>query len=177
MQDCPVCLTDTLISVDLESHLAASQCSSCEGHWIDADSYHAWLQSEPEDVLPSRCTTAVNDNVKAAFCPHCAMLMRKTNVGHDLNFYLDQCSSCQGIWLDQHEWTNLKSCNLHTQVHQMSSAAWQKNARQQRFRNAVRQVYANKFSSNDYYEAQRIKEWLERHPQKQELLSFFTAPA
>ncbi|MGF1604125.1 MAG: zf-TFIIB domain-containing protein [Thermosynechococcaceae cyanobacterium] len=178
MKDCPVCLTNTLISVDLETHLAASQCSSCDGHWVDANSYHVWLQSKPEvSVTTSTVAVAVKDNLKASFCPHCTKLMRKTKVGHDLTFYLDQCSFCQGIWFDQHEWADLKSRNLHTQVHQMSSPAWQRSSRQQRFRQAVTQAYASKFSSNDYSEAQRIKEWLERHPQKQELLSFFTAPA
>ncbi len=143
---------------------------------MTADDYQTWLESGSE-VTSAVVHKSVEDNTQATFCPDCSKLMRKTNVGHDLNFYVDQCPSCQGVWLDPNEWTHLKSRNLHTQVHQMPSAAWQKQSRQQRFRKAVQQVYASKFSSTDYSEAQRIKNWLERHPQKQELLSFFTAPA
>jgi Zn-finger nucleic acid-binding protein len=176
MKNCPACQSATLQSTNLEAHLAASLCSSCDGHWVTVDDYHTWLGSSPQAVT----TTApadVEDSTHAIFCPACSQLMRKTNVGHDLNFYLDQCPCCHGIWFDQHEWDNLKSKNLHTQVQQMSSAAWQQKARQHRLHSTVRQAYASKFSATDYLEAERIKNWLERHPQKQDLLSFFTAPS
>ncbi|PZD72265.1 hypothetical protein C1752_03852 [Acaryochloris thomasi RCC1774] len=176
MKNCPACQSVTLESTNLEAHLSASQCSSCDGHWVAADDYHAWLENGPQ-AAAATAAVAVEDSTHAVFCPHCSQLMRKTNVGHDLNFYLDQCPCCHGVWFDQHEWDNLKSKDLHTQVHQMSSAAWQQKARQYSLRSTVRQVYASKFSSTDYSEAERIKNWLERHPQKQDLLSFFAAPA
>lgn len=176
MNNCPACQSATLESINLEAHLSASQCSSCDGHWVAAEDYQAWLENGAQ-ITPATATAAVEDSTHAVFCPHCSQLMRKTNVGYDLNFYLDQCPCCHGVWFDSHEWAHLKSQNLHTQVHQMSSAAWQQKARQHRFRSTVQQVYASKFSPTDYSEAERIKNWLERHPQKQDLLSFFAAPA
>ncbi len=177
MKNCPACKTATLESKSLEAHLAASQCISCDGHWVRAEDYRSWLESGAQAETTIAPLLTVEDSMSAVFCPDCSQLMRKTNVGHDLNFYLDQCPCCQGAWLDRHEWSHLKSQNLHVQVHQMSSSAWQHKARQSRLRSTVRQAFANKLSSSDYSEAERIKKWLEVHPQKQELLSFFAASA
>lgn len=177
MKNCPACRTATLTSTNLEVHLEALSCSSCDGQWVTADDYRAWLESGPDTTATGPVATTVKDNTAAAFCPDCRQLMRKTNVGHGLDFYIDQCPCCQGTWFDPNEWSHLKSQNFHTQVQQISSAAWQKKARQHRLQQTVQQAYASKFSATDYTEAQRIKNWLERHPQKQELLSFFTAPA
>ncbi|MEO1637245.1 MAG: zf-TFIIB domain-containing protein [Cyanobacteria bacterium J06631_9] len=74
----------------------------------------------------------VVDNTTANFCADCSRLMTKSKVGRGLSFYLDRCSHCHGVWLDQNEWENLVQMNLHHQIHYMFSSAWQFSVRQER---------------------------------------------
>lgn len=141
---CPTCHTETLTEVSLSTGLQAKQCTSCFGHWISSEHYWEWLdcqaqekaqnpdQRPPINVVLDNTLLPVVDNNTANFCADCSRLMRKTKVGHGLNFYIDQCSHCHGVWLDQHEWENLQQMNLHHQIHYMSSSAWQFRVRQER---------------------------------------------
>lgn len=137
---CPTCHTDTLTEVSLSTGLTAHQCTSCFGHWVSSEHYWEWLDSReqsksserPPINLSSASLFPVVDNNTANFCADCSRLMRKSKVGRGLNFYLDRCSHCHGVWLDQHEWENLEQMNLHHQIHYMFSSAWQFSVRQER---------------------------------------------
>lgn len=140
---CPVCHIESLNPVSLSTGLLANQCTSCFGHWVSSERYWEWLdrreQENPQSAnerppinLSSNALLPVSDNNTANFCADCARLMRKAKVGRGLNFYLDRCSHCHGVWLDQHEWENLEQMNLHHQIHYMFSSAWQFSVRQER---------------------------------------------
>ncbi|MEL6491840.1 MAG: zf-TFIIB domain-containing protein [Cyanobacteria bacterium J06634_6] len=141
---CPICKTNSLNEVNLSDGLLAYQCTHCFGHWIPSERYWDWLDSRKQDAqLSSSQSTRppinlssgllpVVDNTTANFCADCSRLMTKSKVGRGLNFYLDRCSHCHGVWLDQNEWENLVQMNLHHQMHYMFSSAWQFSVRQER---------------------------------------------
>lgn len=144
---CPTCHSHSLTDVNLDTGLLAQQCRQCFGHWISAESYRAWLDSWEQDAKsqareragnrPSFSISKVSsllpviDNTTANFCADCDRLMTKAKVGHGLSFYLDRCSHCHGVWLDQHEWENLRRMELHHQIHYMFSSGWQFSMRKE----------------------------------------------
>lgn len=143
---CPICHIDSLKEISLSTGLLARQCNQCFGHWISSLQYWEWLDSRQ----PNRSADSTNarpvplsfnvgsqllpvaDNGTANFCADCAHLMRKAKVGKGLNFYIDRCSHCHGVWLDQNEWENLETMDLHHQIHYIFSDAWQFRVRQER---------------------------------------------
>lgn len=141
---CPICHIESLNEVTLSTGLLAQQCSSCFGHWVSSEHYWEWLDCREQEKSPETqarppinvgsafSLLPVSDNNTANFCADCSRLMRKSKVGRGLNFYLDRCSHCHGVWLDQHEWENLEQMNLHHQIHYMFSSAWQFSVRQER---------------------------------------------
>jgi Zn-finger nucleic acid-binding protein len=172
---CPLCSSATLTPTILETHLSAYQCTRCEGHWIAAADYWSWLEVHGE-TLPEKSSDTplpeVVDNQKAIFCPECNRLMLKCKVGHALNFRLDQCSACNGIWFDRNEWASLREKNLHDEVHKVFTSPWQAQVREEERRQAIEKVYQQTLGHEDYTEAQRIKDWINTHREKQTLLSF-----
>ncbi|MEL6159148.1 MAG: zf-TFIIB domain-containing protein [Cyanobacteria bacterium J06627_32] len=138
---CPICHIESLKPVSLDTGLRAHQCTNCLGHWISSEDYWEWLESRPEDhnsrppitLSTGDALLPVVDNHTANFCADCSRLMTKSKVGRGLNFYLDRCGHCHGVWFDQNEWENIQQMNLHHQVHYMFSNAWQFSVRQERY--------------------------------------------
>ena len=141
---CPICHIQSLNKISLEPGLWAYQCAHCFGHWVPSENYWKWLdhreqaQRQSDRPAPIQLNVGKNllpvvDNSTANFCADCAHLMTKTKVGRGLNFYLDRCSHCHGIWLDQNEWENIKQMDLHHQIHYMFSSAWQHRVRHESY--------------------------------------------
>ena len=147
---CPICHTHTLSQVNLSTGLIAQQCNQCCGHWISSENYWEWLdhrkkteKEQPTKAVATLDKSVINlstgslllpvvDNRTANFCADCKHLMTKTKVGRGLSFYIDRCSHCHGVWLDQNELENLVKKELHHQIHYMFSSAWQFSVRQER---------------------------------------------
>ena len=144
---CPTCHSHSLTDASLDAGLLARQCRQCFGHWISSKNYWKWLDDWEHEVKKqakgqagNRVPLSINkvssllpvtDNTTANFCADCDRLMTKAKVGHGLNFYLERCSHCHGVWLDQHEWENLRQMELHHQIHYMFSSAWQFSMRKE----------------------------------------------
>jgi Zn-finger nucleic acid-binding protein len=114
----------------------------------------------------------VKDHKGAKLCPECGKILLKYKVGHGLDFYVDHCSACGGIWLDQNEWQALEALNLHDEIHRIFSTAWQKQIRQENLAQTMEAVFKNRFGEESYAKAKEIREWLNTHPQKDELMAF-----
>jgi Zn-finger nucleic acid-binding protein len=174
---CPVCKTAELNELNLEKNLLANGCENCGGRWISSTEYWNWLQqhdpSLPEQPF-AEVDFQVDDTIKAKLCPDCGHILLKYKVGHGLDFFLDHCDNCNGIWLDQHEWEVLKVRNLHDELHRIFTTAWQKQVREEEIREKFEQFYAKKFGEADYAEIKRIREWLEQHSQRSALLAFLS---
>lgn len=174
---CPVCKTASLKTAELESHLKAANCPKCEGTWIAATDYEHWLEKHGDrlpEKEPEGIAIAADDQQQAKLCPDCKRIMLRYKVGHGLNFRLDQCGSCNGIWFDTNEWDALKQRNLHDEVHLIFSAPWQAQVRQDEARQLLDGVYTQTFKA-DYGKIKDFKAWLDEHPERQAVLGYLAS--
>ncbi len=173
---CPVCKRNTLKPVVLEPNLTVQGCEKCGGHWLSSEAYWHWLEQQEEvsPEQPSEVVVAVNDNEQAKLCPTCGRILIKYKVGHGVNFCLDQCSACNGVWLDKHEWQALKTRSLHAEIHGMFSKSWQQRVLAAELRHNLERMYEQRFGAADYAELQRLRQWLAQHPQRAALLAYLS---
>ncbi|NJM68003.1 MAG: zf-TFIIB domain-containing protein [Acaryochloris sp. RU_4_1] len=93
MKNCPVCKRTQLSKVLLESNLPAFACPQCQGEWISAEDYWAWLEHQekaPPEESSDETPLQVSDNQQATICPECRCLMLKYRVGYELSFYAER---------------------------------------------------------------------------------------
>lgn len=177
---CPSCKTADMESHDLEEGLISKHCLACDGHWLPSFQYWLWLQQHG-DNLPERpaaegAALTVTESEQAKTCPECGHILTHHRVGHGLDFSLDRCGHCGGVWFDKNEWEILKSRNLHDDVHFVFSQVWQSEvAKQERAKMREQRLLAH-FGTQDLAEIRRIKAWLDGHPRKNELYAFLLNP-
>src|SRR4051794_3953747 len=98
---CPVCLDALLLDHQLETNLFSQRCPKCSGQWVNAKSYWAWRESQRPASLPQRADVALpteQSHPRARLCPECGRLLRRARVGSGLDFFIDRCGHCGGIW-------------------------------------------------------------------------------
>jgi Zn-finger nucleic acid-binding protein len=177
---CPVCKTVSLVEHELESQLPGLKCPACEGQWLKSFNYWRWVKQQgenraenaPDEGLP----LTVVETGRAPICPECGHILLRYKVGHDLTFTLDRCSHCGGVWFDKNEWAILKSRNLHDDLHFIFSPSWQAEVTRLERRVTHEQILRERLGEPDFAEAQRIKQWLDAHPQKHALLAYLANP-
>ena len=171
---CPVCSASSLHLTRLESHLQALSCPDCEGKWISSSNYWAWLKHHDETLPekePNECPIQADDNQRAKLCPECKRIMLRYKVGHSLDFRLDQCGSCNGVWFDANEWEALKQRHLHDEVHLIFSAPWQSQVRKDEAQRLLATIYTDTFK-DDYEKVKQIKTWIDDHPEQEKILNY-----
>ncbi len=175
--NCPVCKSSKLVSSSLETNLTSLNCPTCAGNWIRGAEYWKWLEAHGPN-LPER--PAEDEDLSVAErgdyidCPECRFRMVKYLAGHGLNFTLDHCEGCKGIWLDRNEWETLKKRNLHDDLNAMLTSFWQAAARKEERKKKLEQIYIGRFGAEDYAEIKRIRAWLDSHRNKQYLVAYLT---
>lgn len=66
-------------------------------------------------------------------CPDCGRIVRRFKIWPNLEFYLDRCGGCNGIWFDQHEW---EVFNEHWSVKNLNmffTDEWQQKLKKKRW--------------------------------------------
>lgn len=173
---CAVCKTTEMIFFSLEPDLPAYQCETCGSVWIASTHYWEWLDQHktmlPEaPELDASLAQAIEDN-HAHQCPWDHHILIRYDIGNGVDFSLEQCGHCNSFWLDHHKWKVLKSRNLHLKLHKIRSHQWQHQIWKEKSRMLWQEIYLKKFGEADYAEVQRIKIWLDQHPQRQQLLDY-----
>ena len=171
---CPLCKTIALQTITLEEHLKAENCQKCQGSWISSERYWQWLDIHG-DILPEKIPEIhfdTKDSQQAKLCPECNRILVKYKVGHGVNFFLDHCSNCNGVWFDKNEWESLKERNLHDEVHYIFTKSWQKQILKEEIESNLDTLYRNKFGVEDYLNLRKFKQWLDKHPQRLALLAY-----
>ena len=177
MMNCPVCKTIPLATTILEPGLVTNNCEQCQGHWVNNEQYWVW-RNQQADNLPEIPADAPTFNINnavmetARLCPQCHRILIKYRVGHNIPFIIDHCGSCGGAWLDKDEWATLKSRNLHDDLHAIFTDNWQDEARRAESRQHLAQMYEKRLGAENYTELKRVKNWIDVHPKKQELLAY-----
>jgi Zn-finger nucleic acid-binding protein len=173
---CPVCKTEELLLSELETHLMSRHCSKCNGNWIPSFEYWKWRELVRES-LPQKEATPSSPNpstgvLVAKICPECRGILIRYKVGHGFSFSIDQCGNCRGVWFDKDEWEALRSRNLHDDVYTIFTGPWQAQVRKQEADRNQEQIYVKKFGKEGFEEVIRMKEWIEAHPFKQEIIAY-----
>jgi Zn-finger nucleic acid-binding protein len=173
---CPVCKTAELAPSVLDHNLTSRHCDSCGGNWIQSFEYWKWREQHKESLPEKPASRNAPDPktgaLMAKICPECRSLLVKYKVGHGVSFSLDQCGNCGGVWFDKDEWEALKSRNLHDDVHLIFTAPWQAQVRSEQSRRNQEQIYLKKFGEEGFEEVRRMKEWIEGHPRKHEIIAY-----
>ncbi|MFO7167611.1 MAG: zf-TFIIB domain-containing protein [Chloroflexota bacterium] len=112
------------------------------------------------------------DVARAKLCPHCGHLQLRYRVALDLDVVLDQCGHCNSFWLDRGEWAVLRQHGLHTQLHKITGAAWQRALRRAASERAWEAIYTAKFGAENYAEARRVLLEPCAHPARQMLPAY-----
>lgn len=178
---CPVCKTADLASSSLDNSLTSRHCDNCGGNWIQSFEYWKWREQNkdnlPENILdphdlPANAPDPKTGALRAKFCPECSGILIRYKVGHGTSFAIDQCGHCGGVWFDKDEWESLKVRNLHDDVYTIFTAPWQSKVRTQESIRAQEEIYRKKFGEEGFDEIKRMKEWIEEHPRKQEIIAY-----
>jgi Zn-finger nucleic acid-binding protein len=173
--ECPACKRSVLQRATLEQDLAALRCPSCEGVWIDSNEYLSWLKTRgPASVKESADEPLgpILDTQDLKLCPSCKRILARFRVVPDIEFYVERCKQCNGVWLDRDEWKLLVSRRLYDKVNQFFTQPWQSRIREEEVRQKLNKLYLEKFGPEDYARIQDTWEWLKNHPQQSMLLAF-----
>jgi Zn-finger nucleic acid-binding protein len=176
IMNCPVCKSPELVATNLETNLTSFKCPDCGGNWIRGAAYWKWLEVHGPN-LPEREadeSLALAETHDYLDCPECRFRMVKFQVGRGLEFALDHCDGCKGIWLDHNEWETLKKRNLHDDLNAMLTSFWQASARKEVRKKSMEHIYTNRFGAADYAEIKRIRLWLDANENKSHLIAYLT---
>ena len=178
--NCPSCTSTPLTPRELEPVLQVLSCQTCNGDWVPSAAYWRWLTTKHNGRMPDGAEPGViadpSNSSHAMLCPACSRILIKFKVGHGVDFRLDRCHACNGIWLDQHAWEALKAQRLHVELHRICTSAWQKQRHASEQWAWFDQTYDRKFGQTDYTEVKKIRQWLDLHPKKSDLLAYLNDP-
>lgn len=179
---CPVCPGKALHPHSLDESLIASKCDGCGGQWINSFQYWMWLESHPRESDRSVSllsfkgeSSESSETAKARLCPECGHILTRYRVGQAVDFTLDRCGNCGGMWFDRNEWEILRSGELRDQIHLIFSASWQNRVREESSKKRFAELFEARVGEQDYRKAREFKAWLEQHPHRDELLSFLNS--
>ena len=184
---CPVCKETRMEPDELAENLITHACATCGGHYIKSERYFSWLKQHgenlPEKPPGEQASLPVPDSRPGKLCPECGAFLIRHKVGHGIDFHLDRCGRCGGIWLDKNEWQVLKGRNLHDDVHFVFSEAWQTQVKQEerskQYRDVVVGVLDGKLAQHcsqaDIARLKEFKDWIDDHPCRKELYAYLAS--
>lgn len=173
---CPLCKTVVLHNEELVPNLQAKACGQCEGRWIQSYQYWKWLDKHGdilgEKPVEDTKSLPVKDSKAGKLCPECGHFLTHRKVGHNIDFCLDRCNNCGGIWFDKNEWEVLQSSNLHDEVHFIFSAAWQKQIQEEETKETYEKRIQKIIGKDDYSRLKETVKWVHSNPHKNTILSY-----
>ena len=177
MNNCPVCKKTTLSHVTLENTLPARECTECHGIWISSNDYLMWiktLEDEPQQETAVDDPLPATDSDQLTICADCGHILRRYKIWPDVDFHLDRCETCNGVWLDHNEWDALKDRLLHRQINTLFTHTWQEKIREEEVAALLERMYVERFGEEDYSRIQNIRGWIENHPKSAYLMAYLT---
>jgi Zn-finger nucleic acid-binding protein len=161
---------------EIEPGLSAYACPKSGGVWIPLERYHAWkeLHQHRQQSLPEGYTPLIDDDSRqrALLCPESGRLLIRYRVGHGLNFHVDLSPVSGGVWLDKGEWDALKSQGLHSELHYIFTASYQRQIRSAEYEEALLQKFVERIGLADFQKVAAFKSWLATHPKQRDICCF-----
>ncbi len=175
---CPICKTVALNNEELLPNLTAKACGQCGGRWIQSFQYWKWLDTQKNKLAEkpndTKADLPVEDSAAGKLCPECGHFLSHKKVGHGVDFHLDRCGNCGGIWFDKNEWEILQGKNLHDDIHFVFSSAWQKQIEQDEIEQTQEHRFEKILGAADYQKTKEIAGWIKSHPNKSTILGYIT---
>jgi Zn-finger nucleic acid-binding protein len=152
--------------------LLSKHCQECAGDWIPGHNYQTWKSERPHikadpDVLAKNYHlqyTPSSLDAKAAPCPECGRIMARGKVTLKQPFYVEHCLTCGGIWCDRGEWAVLEKLELHANIAQIFSNAWQAQVRASHMNELERQAVIDKVGVEMAQRVFDLADLLAKHP-------------
>lgn len=174
--NCPVCKTLRLEYLESDEPPQRLVCGECGGQWVKSFQYWKWLRAHgdnlPEKPPEEGDQLPVADSTRAKLCPECGHFLARAKVGHEVDFHIDRCGFCGGLWFDKNEWEILRSRNLHDDVHFVFSSAWQHQVADEEHKQTHLARIEKILGSADLAKVKQFKEWSEAHPKRNTITSF-----
>ena len=175
--NCPIDAGQALEAVTLDAGLPAHRCPQCTGVWLSGNEYLRWVlaRSAPLPEVPGDDHVPTWDTQTLKVCPDCGHYLTRYRVLPNVQFWLDRCGRCNGVWFDKQEWETVTARNLHDKVNQFFTKPYQERLRQAEAAAQMERLYRQKFSADDYARIKDVYAWLRQHPQRAMLLAYLQA--
>lgn len=162
---------------EIEPGLTVFECPKSGGLWIPLQSYTAWHENHPSRQSDPSATSkapVVADDAgrRVLICPESGRLLLRYRVGHGLPFHIDRSPVTGGIWLDRGEWEALKSKGLHTSLHLIFTAAYQRQVRSTEYDQSLNDTFRDRIGPEDFLKACDFVAWLCNHPKRRDICCF-----
>ncbi|HEY5561184.1 MAG TPA: zf-TFIIB domain-containing protein [Clostridiaceae bacterium] len=173
---CLVCKDVDLEESELSPGLKVHRCNSCSGSWLKFGDYLEWSNCHDIETVesnPASIHSQVIDSDNPKVCPDCGTILSVYKVANNLAFKLEHCATCNGIWLDKGEWTNLEENNMNHKINKFFTETWQKNLRDDELREYFEDFYKSRFGTEGYEKIKEVKEWLDNNDKNKSMLIAF----
>lgn len=199
MQTCPSCKSARLHAEELEPGLKARLCPHCRGHWIPFADYLPWIEAgakiaepaanadEPTELfgdLPNTPVVTISNGAaatsaptvaapaKVKLCPECGRFLRRYHLGMGIEFEVERCGGCAGVWCDRGKWPRLRAAGAHSRLHLLFSDSWQAKLKEEQIRKRQEDRVRSILGDADFSRAREFKVWVDSHPQRATLRAF-----
>lgn len=176
--NCPMCKQGELLRSTYDEKLPINECDFCGGAWLRAHEYAVWLRTQTPgtfdfDILETQINNQVIEaSKKASICPDCGHLLRSYKIGSNVDFNLDRCNTCHGVWFDKNEWGILKAADLHDEINKVFTRPWQNQIGEDEMTKKFEKIYLERFGLEDYDKIREIRAWLAENPNRNTLLAY-----
>lgn len=167
---CPVCKYESVVETQIEKDLKSYQCKLCTGNWVELEDYICW-DSAKASSLKSEIKEIPQEVKEAKLCCKCNRIMLKFKVSPIVEFSLDRCMTCGGIWFDCLEWESVKSEGLIDKLNLIFTSAWQENIRKEKSIETIELLYKQKFGVA-YGKIHTIKSWLNDYEHREDFFAY-----
>ena len=176
--NCTNCKDGFLKPEKIDDLFPAHTCDSCGGNWILIEEYAIWKANNPDHVFSSHSTTQEfksPEPKKALICPVSGSIMQKFRITSNSEHKINYSAKVGGIWLDKGEWDYLKSEGLAGSLNTVLTEHKQNEIMQDTAKEHFSEIYQDRFGKEAYQKIIEIREWLDKHEQKQDLLAYLVA--
>jgi Zn-finger nucleic acid-binding protein len=173
----PIYSDSTMSLREIEPGLTAYECPKSGGFWIPLQSYTAWQEkhpSQPPDASVNANAPMLPDDSgrRALICPESGRLLLRYRVGHGLQFHIDRSPATGGVWLDKGEWEALKSKGLHSSLHLIFTASYQRHVRSSEYDESLKETFRDRIGAQDFAKVAEFGSWLTSHPKRRDICCY-----
>lgn len=116
----------------------------------------------------------LSDSRAGKRCPEDGGFLIRHRVGHGLDFHMDRCGRCGGVWLDADEWDALKSRGLHDSLHLVFTSAWQAEVKRQQQAETRQRQLERVLGAEDTKKVRAWRTWILSHPRRHTIQAYLS---